>query len=110
MFSTILNFTNLLVWTVCLAFHMFGGRHKHRDLQEVHIIDIFNWSMHFYLHFYFSPLDALHLKFSKATGLWTAKETCVYIGEPMGMEGKQRRAIWVTFLHQEERLSRYGAH
>lgn len=51
--------------------------------------------------------SALHLKFSKATGLWTARETCVYIGEPMGMQGKQRTAIWVQFLHQEERLSSY---
>nr|XP_020471920.1 alpha-protein kinase 1 isoform X3 [Monopterus albus] len=51
--------------------------------------------------------SALHLKFSKASELWTAKETCVYIGEPMGMEGKQRTAIWVQFLHQEERLSSY---
>lgn len=60
--------------------------------------------------FFFLPLlDGLHLKFSKANGLWTAKETCVYIGKPMGVQGKQRRAIWVTFLHQEERLSRCGA-
>ncbi|XP_040887469.1 alpha-protein kinase 1 isoform X2 [Toxotes jaculatrix] len=51
--------------------------------------------------------SALHLKFSKANGLWTARETCVYIGEPMGMQGKQRTAIWVQFLHQEERLSSY---
>ncbi|XP_012716952.2 alpha-protein kinase 1 [Fundulus heteroclitus] len=51
--------------------------------------------------------NALHLKFSKATGLWTARETCVYIGDLMEMEGKQRRAIWVQFLHQEERLSSY---
>nr|XP_046235886.1 alpha-protein kinase 1 isoform X2 [Scatophagus argus] len=51
--------------------------------------------------------SALHLKFSKASGLWTATETCVYIGEPMGMQGKQRTAIWVKFLHQEERLSSY---
>ncbi|XP_018529772.1 alpha-protein kinase 1 isoform X1 [Lates calcarifer] len=51
--------------------------------------------------------SALHLKFSRANGLWTARETCVYIGEPMGMKGKQRRAIWLQFLHQEERLSSY---
>ncbi|XP_031706566.1 alpha-protein kinase 1 [Anarrhichthys ocellatus] len=51
--------------------------------------------------------SALHLKFSKATGLWTARETCAYIGKPMGMEGTQRAAIWVQFLHQEERLSSY---
>ncbi|KAM3590410.1 uncharacterized protein V6R79_009118 [Siganus canaliculatus] len=51
--------------------------------------------------------SGLHLKFSKVTGLWTAKETCVYIGESMDEEGKQRRAIWVQFLHQEERLSSY---
>ncbi|XP_030578450.1 alpha-protein kinase 1 [Archocentrus centrarchus] len=54
-----------------------------------------------------SAHSALHLKFSKATGLWTATETCVYIGEPMGMEGAQRTTIWVQFLHQEERLSHY---
>ncbi|XP_032400661.1 alpha-protein kinase 1 [Etheostoma spectabile] len=51
--------------------------------------------------------SALHLKFSKAAGLWTARETCAYIGEPMGMQGKQRAALWVQFLHQEERLSSY---
>ncbi|KAM6909501.1 alpha-protein kinase 1 [Xenentodon cancila] len=54
-----------------------------------------------------SACSALHLKFSKVTGLWTARETCVYIGEEMGMQGKQRTAIWVQFLHQEERLSSY---
>ncbi|XP_013879085.1 alpha-protein kinase 1 [Austrofundulus limnaeus] len=51
--------------------------------------------------------NALHLKFSKGTGLWRAKETCVYIGEPMGMKGNEREAILVQFLHQEERLSSY---
>ncbi|XP_035799814.2 alpha-protein kinase 1 isoform X2 [Amphiprion ocellaris] len=82
--------------------------------------------------------NGLHLKFSKATGLWTAKETCVYIGEVMMkmkdmkpedmktedlktedtetedikaedevVKGSQRLAIWVQFLHQEERLSSY---
>ncbi|XP_020567511.2 alpha-protein kinase 1 isoform X3 [Oryzias latipes] len=55
---------------------------------------------------------ALHLKFSKEAGLWTARETCVYIGTPIEMNGKplqgsQREAIWVQFLHQEERLSSY---
>lgn len=54
-------------------------------------------------------LGAIHLTFSKATGLWTAKETGVYIGENMGLQGKQRAAVWVRFLHQEERLSRYVA-
>ncbi|XP_020789434.1 alpha-protein kinase 1 [Boleophthalmus pectinirostris] len=49
----------------------------------------------------------LHLKFSKTTGLWTARETCVYIGEDMHLTGKQRAALWVQFLHQEERLSSY---
>uniref|UniRef100_A0A672GPC9 Alpha-protein kinase 1-like n=1 Tax=Salarias fasciatus TaxID=181472 RepID=A0A672GPC9_SALFA len=51
--------------------------------------------------------NALHLKFSKTTGLWTARETCLYIGEDMKMDGNQRRALWVQFLHQEERLSSY---
>lgn len=50
---------------------------------------------------------ALHLKFSKATGIWMAKETGAYVGEAMGLQGKQRAAMWVSFLHQEERLSRY---
>ncbi|XP_068613689.1 alpha-protein kinase 1-like [Brachionichthys hirsutus] len=63
--------------------------------------------IHFKLKEHRSAYSALHLKFSKATGLWTARETCVYIGEPMGEQGKQRMAIWVTFLHQEERLSSY---
>lgn len=54
-------------------------------------------------------LGALHLTFSKATGIWTAKETGVFIGENMGLQGKQRAAVWVRFLHQEERLSRYVA-
>uniref|UniRef100_A0A669DL39 Alpha kinase 1 n=1 Tax=Oreochromis niloticus TaxID=8128 RepID=A0A669DL39_ORENI len=51
--------------------------------------------------------SALHLKFSKATGLWTGLETCVYIGDSMGEKGAQRTTIWVQFLHQEERLSNY---
>ncbi|XP_072231911.1 alpha-protein kinase 1 [Leuresthes tenuis] len=62
---------------------------------------------HFKLNKHSVAYNGLHLKFSKATGLWTARETCVYIGEDMGMKGSQRRAIWVQFLHQEERLSRY---
>ena len=49
---------------------------------------------------------ALQLKFSRATGLWTSKETCAYIGKLSGMKGRQRAALWVQFLHQEERLSR----
>lgn len=28
----------------------------------------------------------------------------------MGLQGKQRKALWVQFLHQEERLSRWEAH
>ncbi|XP_036066874.1 alpha-protein kinase 1 isoform X2 [Oryzias melastigma] len=55
--------------------------------------------------------SALHLKFSKEAGLWTARETCVYIGTHIEMNGNphgsQREAIWVQFLHQEERLSSY---
>ncbi|CAL8326466.1 unnamed protein product [Lota lota] len=51
--------------------------------------------------------SGLQLKFSRATGLWTSRETCVYIGEPTGMKGRQRTALWVRFLHQEERLSSY---
>ncbi|TWW63619.1 alpha-protein kinase 1 isoform X1 [Takifugu flavidus] len=61
----------------------------------------------FKLKEYRTAYSALHLKFSKATGLWTAKETGVYVGETMGLQGKQRAAIWLRFLHQEERLSSY---
>ncbi|KAM3857840.1 LOW QUALITY PROTEIN: alpha-protein kinase 1 [Diretmus argenteus] len=63
--------------------------------------------IHFKLEKYRTAHSALHLKFSRATGLWTARETCVYIGEEMGVKGKQRKALWVQFLHQEERLSSY---
>uniref|UniRef100_A0A3B4AKI2 Alpha-type protein kinase domain-containing protein n=1 Tax=Periophthalmus magnuspinnatus TaxID=409849 RepID=A0A3B4AKI2_9GOBI len=44
--------------------------------------------------------SSLHLKFSKTTGLWTAQETCVYIGEDMKLTGKQRAALCTVFLHQ----------
>ncbi|KAM9425751.1 alpha-protein kinase 1 [Pholidichthys leucotaenia] len=62
---------------------------------------------HFKLRKHQTAHSALHLKFSKTTGLWTARETCVYIGKPTEMQGKQRTALWVQFLHQEERLSDY---
>lgn len=61
----------------------------------------------FKLEKYRRPYSAHHVKFSRATGLWTAKETCVYVGGEMGQEGQQRAALWVQFLHQEERLSSY---
>ncbi|XP_037116120.1 alpha-protein kinase 1 [Syngnathus acus] len=61
----------------------------------------------FKLERYGTTHNALHLKFSKASGLWTARETCVHIGESMGLQGTHRTAIWVQFLHQEERLSSY---
>ncbi|XP_054656118.1 alpha-protein kinase 1 [Dunckerocampus dactyliophorus] len=61
----------------------------------------------FQLDRYSTAHSALHLKFSKATGLWTARETCAYIGQLMNLHGTHRSAIWVQFLHQEERLSSY---
>ncbi|XP_051923029.1 alpha-protein kinase 1 isoform X4 [Hippocampus zosterae] len=61
----------------------------------------------FKLEQYGTAHNALHLKFSKASGLWTARETCAYIGESMGLHGTHRTTIWVQFLHQEERLSSY---
>ncbi|XP_034146729.1 alpha-protein kinase 1 isoform X1 [Esox lucius] len=54
-----------------------------------------------------SAYSALLLKYSRAAGLWVARETYVYIGEPIGKKGQQRTALWVQFLHQEERLSSY---
>ncbi|KAL0970408.1 hypothetical protein UPYG_G00241600 [Umbra pygmaea] len=51
--------------------------------------------------------SALLLKYSRASGLWVSRETYVYVGEPIGKKGQQRTALWVQFLHQEERLSSY---
>ncbi|XP_071600148.1 alpha-protein kinase 1 [Heliangelus exortis] len=52
---------------------------------------------------------ALLLKYSKKSGLWTAQETAVVIGDylKVAKEGKQRSAFWIHFLHQEESLGRY---
>ncbi|NXI55506.1 ALPK1 kinase, partial [Chloroceryle aenea] len=53
--------------------------------------------------------SALLLKYSKKSGLWTGQETAVFIGDylTVAKEGKQRRAFWIHFLHQEEILGRY---
>ncbi|XP_009700774.1 PREDICTED: alpha-protein kinase 1 [Cariama cristata] len=53
--------------------------------------------------------SALLLKYSKKSGLWTGQETAVFIGDYLNVanEGKQRRAFWIHFLHQEEILGRY---
>ncbi|XP_028599847.2 alpha-protein kinase 1 [Podarcis muralis] len=53
--------------------------------------------------------SALLLKFSKKSGLWTAQETAVYIGDYLSVakKGRQRNAFWIHFLHQEETLGRY---
>ncbi|XP_061441346.1 alpha-protein kinase 1 isoform X2 [Rhineura floridana] len=53
--------------------------------------------------------SALLLKYSKKSGLWTAQETAVYIGDYLSVakKGKQRNAFWIHFLHQEETLGRY---
>ncbi|XP_066488596.1 alpha-protein kinase 1 isoform X1 [Tiliqua scincoides] len=53
--------------------------------------------------------SALLLKFSKKSGLWTAQETAVCIGDYLNVakKGKQRNAFWIHFLHQEETLGRY---
>ncbi|KAI2663122.1 Alpha-protein kinase 1 [Labeo rohita] len=50
--------------------------------------------------------DAIVLKYSKASDIWIGSETSVYIGKLMGVQGKQRRAIEVQYLHQEQLLSR----
>lgn len=51
--------------------------------------------------------NALLLKFSKKTELWTAQETLVHFGKDPKKEGKQRKAFWISFLHQDETLGRY---
>ena len=57
--------------------------------------------------FYFT--DALLLKYSKKSDLWTAQETVVYLGDYLKVKkkGRQRNAFWVHHLHQEETLGRY---
>ncbi|XP_019512141.1 PREDICTED: LOW QUALITY PROTEIN: alpha-protein kinase 1 [Hipposideros armiger] len=53
--------------------------------------------------------DALLLKYSKKSELWTAQETAVYLGDYLNVKkkGQQRNAIWVHYLHQQEALGRY---
>ncbi|XP_072261817.1 alpha-protein kinase 1 isoform X2 [Pyxicephalus adspersus] len=51
--------------------------------------------------------NALLLKFSKKSELWTAQETLVSFGRDTKKEGKQRKAFWISFLHQDETLGRY---
>ncbi|XP_024906683.1 alpha-protein kinase 1 [Pteropus alecto] len=52
--------------------------------------------------------DALLLKYSKKSELWTAQETAVYLGGHLEVKkGRQRNAFWVHHLHQEEILGRY---
>ncbi|XP_020857040.1 alpha-protein kinase 1 isoform X2 [Phascolarctos cinereus] len=53
--------------------------------------------------------NALLLKYSKKSELWTAQETAVYFGDYLVVKkkGKQRNAFWIHLLHQEEILGRY---
>ncbi|XP_074084796.1 alpha-protein kinase 1 isoform X2 [Macrotis lagotis] len=53
--------------------------------------------------------NALLLKYSKKSELWTAQETAVYFGDYLDVKkkGKQRNAFWIHLLHQEEILGRY---
>ncbi|XP_052008966.1 alpha-protein kinase 1 [Xyrauchen texanus] len=51
--------------------------------------------------------NGIVLKFSKATDVWMGYETSVYIGKCTGDKGKQRQAMEVQHLHQEQLLSSY---
>ncbi|XP_073692635.1 alpha-protein kinase 1 [Garra rufa] len=51
--------------------------------------------------------DAIVLKYSKASDVWVGSETSIYIGETMKVQGQQRQAIKVQYLHQEQLLSSY---
>lgn len=57
---------------------------------------------------YFLVLGALVLKYSKATDMWTACETSVYVGEllQVAVKGGQRQAFRIQYLHQEQLLGR----
>ncbi|KAF4071414.1 hypothetical protein AMELA_G00272780 [Ameiurus melas] len=63
----------------------------------------------FKLRHYNKAYSALVLKYSKTTDSWTACETNVYVGEvlKMDVEGKQRQAFRVQYLHQELLLGSY---
>ncbi|XP_026879453.2 alpha-protein kinase 1 [Electrophorus electricus] len=63
----------------------------------------------FKLSQYNKAYSALVLKYSKATDTWTACETSVYVGEllKVDVEGGQRQAFWVRYLHQELLLGSY---
>ncbi|KAI5607353.1 alpha-protein kinase 1 [Silurus asotus] len=63
----------------------------------------------FKLRHYNKAYSALLLKYDKTTDSWTACETNVYIGEvlKMDVEGKQRQAFRVQYLHQELLLGSY---
>ncbi|XP_049487008.1 alpha-protein kinase 1 isoform X2 [Panthera uncia] len=53
--------------------------------------------------------NALLLKYSKKSELWTSQETVVYLGNYLNVKkkGRQRNAFWVHHLHQEETLGRF---
>ncbi|KAM4807719.1 alpha-protein kinase 1 [Rhinophrynus dorsalis] len=61
-----------------------------------------------FTHFH-KAYNALLLKFSKKSELWTAQETFVHFGDNVAVtkQGKQRNAFWIHFLHQDEALGRY---
>ncbi|XP_053336110.1 alpha-protein kinase 1 [Clarias gariepinus] len=63
----------------------------------------------FQLSHYNKAYSALLLKYSKTTDSWTACETNVFVGEvlKMDVEGKQRKAFRVQYLHQEILLGSY---
>ncbi|KAB5518353.1 hypothetical protein PHYPO_G00164800 [Pangasianodon hypophthalmus] len=63
----------------------------------------------FKLSHYNKAYSALVLKYSKTTDSWTACETNVYVGEvlKMDVEGRQRQAFRVQYLHQEILLGSY---
>ncbi|XP_060720182.1 alpha-protein kinase 1 [Tachysurus vachellii] len=63
----------------------------------------------FKLSHYNKAYSALVLKYSKTTDSWTACETIAYVGEvlKMDVEGRQRQAFRVQYLHQELLLGSY---
>ncbi|XP_076866648.1 alpha-protein kinase 1 [Brachyhypopomus gauderio] len=63
----------------------------------------------FKLSQYNKAYSALVLKYSKATDMWTACESSVYVGDflKVDVKGGQRQAFWVQYLHQELLLGSY---
>ncbi|XP_043917484.1 alpha-protein kinase 1 [Protopterus annectens] len=82
---------------------LLSGVHHRWLLQRLQDTGIFKPGQHG------EAYDALLLKYSKKSDLWTAQETVIQLGDYLRCDkkGVQRNAFWIHFLHQEESVGRY---